>query len=745
MIRYLIVSLLVLIFSIGGYFMFGSFTGSAAGGGDTLKSREAGLYDTSTTDWNDYLWPTNAGTTRTSDFAEFRATHFHAGIDVSTGGQTGFKVFASRAGWLHSAYFEPGGYGWLLVLRHPDGYYTSYAHLERYNTKVVSAYRARLLKLKRSYGYVEFGEDTIRVEKGEVIAFTGATGAGPAHLHFEIRDPQFNPVNPGLSKNLRPADSLPPELRQLILLPLDASSSIDDKYDQRLFNVSGSGDTRRIPGMPVLRGRIGLMLRANDRAQGATDYPTPYRIAMYVDGKEIFSAVSNRIQDSLGFHIRIDRDNALMTEKKGEFRKLFREEGNILETYWPRESQAGVFSASHLGAGMKNVLIVAQDLQGNKSMLTMQVMIVGDAALKSRTSESELTLKTSGDCAMLLLEEKGDKGWTPAQQWLGTESEAGVSVDLKRFRGTSIRAVTVDPFGNRIEQATWTPGSVNRSVGRLYQRRQIEYNQIVYSLKLAAPFTAPPEVSIKQGDREEQGVVIPLGVDEYRAVLTTWEGFSGAAKVTVKYRIGEKEIEWTDDISGFHISAQHGGQLQSQDGRFVMSFAPADLHRDMLLTVEKTGGDTSDTYTVGPEGTPVAGRPVVSIVPKSGMKNPLIVAPRPIKKYEDVKLPHSVGAKMGRYLGSYTLTDDTAGPTVLVNINLKSREPVRISLSDSLAGVDWTSIVASIDKAIVPLEYDERRNLLVLPYEVYKEIGRGEFSVSVKDKQGNATVVRRKM
>ena len=83
-------------------------------------------------------------------------------------------------------------------------------------------------------------------------------------------------------------------------------------------------------------------------------------IAMFVDGKEVFSAVSNRIQDSLGFHIRIDRDHALMREKKGEFRKLFREEGNLLETYWPRDAEAGVFSAAHFGAGEKKVRIVAK-------------------------------------------------------------------------------------------------------------------------------------------------------------------------------------------------------------------------------------------------------------------------------------------------------------------------------------------------------------------------------------------------
>ncbi|MFA6233395.1 MAG: M23 family metallopeptidase, partial [Bacteroidota bacterium] len=560
MLRYLIVSLLILLFGIGGYFIPGVLTSSDADGDDPLASKGAERYDTSTTDWKDYLWPTDAGTVRTSDFAEFRATHFHAGIDVSTGGQTGFKVFASRDGWLHSAYFEPGGYGWILVLRHADGYYTCYAHLDRYNTKVLAAYRARLLKSKRSYGYAEFGTDTVRVRKGEVIAFTGATGAGPAHLHFEIRDPRFNPVNPGLSRNLRPVDSLPPEMRQLILVPLDASSSVDEKYEQRLLNISGARDTWRVAGMPVLRGRVGIMLRAHDRAEGATDYPTPYRIAMYVDGKEIFSTVSNRIQDSLGFHIRIDRDHLLMTEKKGEFRKLFREEGNILETYWPRDAQAGVFSAVHMGAGVKKIIIVAQDLQGNKSMLTMQVMVVGDATLQSTASATDLTLKTTGDCAMLLLEEQGEKGWIPAQQWQGKESASGVSIDLKRYRGSSIRAVTVDPFGNRIEQATWMPGPLKGSAGRLYTRRIVQYDQIVYSLKTALPFTTPPEVMIRQGDREERGVVIPLAPDEYRAVLTAWDGFAGDAKIFVRYHMGEKEIEWTDTIRAYHISAKRGGQ-----------------------------------------------------------------------------------------------------------------------------------------------------------------------------------------
>ena len=246
MTRIFLVVSVIFLSAVVAYLVHQSASGEdGTGGGGTLAEKEAARYDTSTTDWNDYLWPTDAGTVRTSDFAEFRATHLHAGIDVSTGGRTGFKVFAARDGWLHSAYFEPGGYGWFLVLRHADGYHTCYAHLDRYADKVAQAYYGGLLKRGRSYGVLSFNRDTVRVRKGEVIAYTGATGAGPAHLHFEIRDADFNPVNPGLSPHLRPVDSIPPEMKQLMLQPMDATSSVDGKHEPRLLNVSGSGDRDR--------------------------------------------------------------------------------------------------------------------------------------------------------------------------------------------------------------------------------------------------------------------------------------------------------------------------------------------------------------------------------------------------------------------------------------------------------------------------------------------------------------------
>lgn len=705
-------------------------------------------YDTTETDWDDYLWPTNAGTVRTSDFAEFRRTHFHAGIDASTGGQTGFDVYAARDGWLHSIMFEPGGYGWFLVLRHADGYYTCYAHLDGFPDNVLQAYRRRLAALERSYGYVRLDlTDTTRVRKGEVIAYTGATGAGPAHLHFEVRDRNYNPVNPGLSRNLRPADSLPPEMRQLCLVPLDAATSIDGKWEERMENIRGAGSSFRVENVPVIRGRAGLMLRAHDRAGGATDYPTPYKITVFVDGSERFAVVSNRFSDTLGFHIRIDRDHWMMQQRKGEFRKLFREEGNHLETYWPRDPEAGVLSAAALGSGEKRLLIVAEDLDGNRSMLAMTVMLVAEMGLEHAREAGALVLKTTGDCAALLLEERAGTNWKEIRRWDGAQAAEGVRVEMRRQREGSLRAVTVDAHGNAVVQATWMPGAPKHSAGRLYPRREIRYDEIVYELKVAAPFAVPPRVRITQGSRTEEGRVFPLDDDTYRAVIPTWPGFAGEAEITVDYRVGRKDVHWKDRVEGFHVSAAYGGQVRSADGRFVLSFAPGDVYRSLLCTLDADPGASVPSWTVGPADMPLAGRPLASVVAGRKGSALLLKADYPVKHYGIERIPGSpaIAARFGRFLGTYRLQHDEVGPDITVAFALRSREPIRIAIRDSVAGVDWNSVAVYIDRALIPVEYNERRNLLVVPYDVYKSIGKGVLTVRAKDRLGNTTVIKRKM
>jgi len=85
----------------------------------------------------------------------------HTGVDLVA---KYVPLKASRSGKVsYTGYM--GGYGKVIVVKHPDGYETRYAHLSAINTKVGAEVRA-----------------------GQLIGKTGQTGrvTGP-HLHFEIR------------------------------------------------------------------------------------------------------------------------------------------------------------------------------------------------------------------------------------------------------------------------------------------------------------------------------------------------------------------------------------------------------------------------------------------------------------------------------------------------------------------------------------------------------------------------------
>jgi len=96
---------------------------------------------------------------------------FHNGIDIAA--PIGTPVVAPMRGEVLSIYTHNTG-GLSLIVQHPNGYRTGYAHLNRI--------------------LVRTGEE---VMQGEVIAEVGNTGAstGP-HLHFTITNAAGNKVDP---------------------------------------------------------------------------------------------------------------------------------------------------------------------------------------------------------------------------------------------------------------------------------------------------------------------------------------------------------------------------------------------------------------------------------------------------------------------------------------------------------------------------------------------------------------------
>lgn len=130
----------------------------------------------------------------TATFMEFRSTgnapHFHSGVDFSTFLKEGIPIKSAEDGYLVRLEIDKGGiYGMTIVLEHPDGYRTLYAHLSKFSEKMDKL----VSMLQSEFGdqriEVEFGPNDVKFSKGEIIGYSGRTGeAAKPHAHFEVRN-----------------------------------------------------------------------------------------------------------------------------------------------------------------------------------------------------------------------------------------------------------------------------------------------------------------------------------------------------------------------------------------------------------------------------------------------------------------------------------------------------------------------------------------------------------------------------
>ena len=67
-----------------------------------------------------------------ANFGELRSDHFHSGLDIKTQGVIGKEVVAAASGYIYRISISSSGFGRTLYMRHPSGYSTVYAHLDRF-------------------------------------------------------------------------------------------------------------------------------------------------------------------------------------------------------------------------------------------------------------------------------------------------------------------------------------------------------------------------------------------------------------------------------------------------------------------------------------------------------------------------------------------------------------------------------------------------------------------------------------
>ena len=304
-------------------------------------------------------------------FGELRSNHFHSGIDIKTQQRQGLPVYAIGDGTVTRIKVALWGYGKVLYVAHPNGYTSVYGHLQKFSPKI-EEYIKKIQYNKKSYeveAFPEYGE--IKLEKGEIIAYSGNTGgsSGP-HLHFEIRSSiSEKPTNP-LLYGLEVRDATNPTLLGLYGYPLSENAQLNQSATKTQINFTKQKDGSFLADKVTALGTIGFGFVGFDRQDLAANKNGVYSVRQLVNGQvytdydfESFSFAETRYINTL-----IDYDH--FGKYRQRIQKCFKSPGNHLSIYNTLVNDGKI----KVNEGLSyTVEILIYDLEGNLTKLVIPV------------------------------------------------------------------------------------------------------------------------------------------------------------------------------------------------------------------------------------------------------------------------------------------------------------------------------------------------------------------------------------
>lgn len=315
-----------------------------------------------------YLWPTNSGNYLSATFGETRSAHFHAGLDIKTWGREGYRVYATKDGTLSRLQVTERGYGNVIYLKHEDDSYSVYAHLQRFNEPFKSI--ADSIRLQ-DYSFemeARFDSLEIKVQQGDLIGFTGSTGIGPPHLHFELRDSLQRPFN-ALTKNFQVKDELPPVFSSLIVEPLNANSRVDGNPISLQKRAAKKSETEYDFGEVRVHGKTGLAVNVFDRANDVHNAYAIYTLSLLHKGDTLFHERLNKYSYDQTGEMFLDRIAPFGSTRRGH-QRLFAKDGHNNPFYLITRPEAEIITKEHPTI----YRIIASDYFGNTATAVLTIM-----------------------------------------------------------------------------------------------------------------------------------------------------------------------------------------------------------------------------------------------------------------------------------------------------------------------------------------------------------------------------------
>ncbi|OQY30297.1 MAG: hypothetical protein B6244_00100 [Candidatus Cloacimonetes bacterium 4572_55] len=708
----------------------------------------------------------------TSSFCEFRRTHFHGGIDLRTSGE-GMPVLAVGDGYIRRIDISAVGYGKLIYLQMLDGRVALYAHLKNFPPDIEVFIHNQQKEKNRYRVAFDLSPTAFPVKKGDVIAFSGSTGAGPPHLHFELREGMDCPINP-LTHGRQVPDTRPPVFYRLAFTPMDQRSYVSTSKPIPL-SPSSPTDADLIYAVEepvIIEGTVDVNVHVHDFINLTENIMSPYKLDLYFDNKHLYSACFDRFCQPLTNQSRLQYDLELFCDTGVGFHALYKTRQNKLPFYEEFPGEDGLIRAIDYPPGLHRIKIVAEDAAGNQGVALVPI-IIGQPSLFADTkiyqndaqwhidfgasiSDIEVSLsrtETEGDWQVLT-----DYWWEVPEKRIGFYSP--FAPEQSFFIRVQVIDIWLNPFFPIYEFAEpELPAVSDLKPTDLMMETSVKRNYVQVDVFTDPLGAIKPTAIIKESGRMWHEIDLKM-LEPGR--------FSGRFAP-------ENENPQAVRIESYLVSA-NGYQVAKTDRIWLCPIQPRIAHSvvfpmELGLSAEIEfyfpTDSVAENFILGlnttiPDGSASAEMPLFQIEPAYVLFDKsisiIVSAPDFVKNLDKLALYERRGKsyrfvsneRKGRrftaktpILGDFVLLSDNDPPRIrsLFPANKKNvylKKPTfKAWIYDNLSGIHQDDITFYLDEERVFAEYDIDQNFLF--YEVRKNLSIGAHSITleVKDRVGN--------
>jgi len=698
----------------------------------------------------DYLWPTNASEYLSSSFCEYRPGHYHAAIDIKTWNTEGYPCYAVEDGYVKRIRVSPFGYGKVIYIQLKDGNTAIYAHLQKFTKKIDDQVRAQQFENEKYR--LNWWPNNIEVKKGDIIAYSGRTGIGVPHLHFEIRNKDDNPINPQKFYS-QINDHIRPRLKALAILPLSKEAKTNGSYLPFRVPVKHIKDDIYVIKRPLyVEGKVGLAIKGYDQADDVHNKYGFYQSTLEINGVKSFQITYDELDYATTAHINTELYYPWLVSKRERFNKLYLESYNPLPFYNRMLESDGTINVDQEAVTFTITII---DYKNNRSVISGELLPAKLNTINILEGRKEknwiyLEFKAPKISDLKFYIAQNSNNWESAKYFEIMEGQISVPGDPIKARisleDSLITKVKIVVNKNLIEVINFGPNVVpDEFEYKIHSQGKYLVVEAPESISEDGISLAPENVPLKKSLHPGRGMEI----------LIPAEDISG--KPSALMILADSSHFWSEDLDYQSLLPGTNSTNSWFDSSLIITSQMGSVLDTTLITAHVLESDTvlsefpiaSKIFKISPNNFPIFKSLSIQIkadsLPHWG--NWAVYKTNGIDRLS--YMPSKIDSNGMKFhiktssLGKFVIASDTVSPEIIVNsprngFVYKKTPKIRLDIRDTISGVgNEDNINLLMDGNYVLQEWDPEEDLLTGIVERDLAKGNHVFTVSVRDRAGN--------